>query len=207
MRRARFKEVDLKFRIRRCHIDDETRLSLLGKAAFLETYAACTQGADLLAFVETEHSAERYRSWLESHFAKIWVAETAVGRSAIAYAVALASPNAGFGVEMELKRLYVLHRFQRNSLGRLLMNEGLATARQTAIAELFLKVQKVNQSAVNFYSSNGFRVDGEETFQLGARDYAVLVMRLSLYAPVRDTPPQNAVDGGVSVDAVPDRGP
>ena len=67
MERTAFKEVNLKFIIRRCHIGDETSLSLLGKAAFLETYA----GSKPQAFVEAEHSAGRYRSWLESHFAKI----------------------------------------------------------------------------------------------------------------------------------------
>ena len=82
-----FKEVDLEFVIRRCHIGDETRLSLLGKATFLETYADSTQAADLLAFVETEHSIERYRFWLESRFARPCVAEAALGRSAIGYAV------------------------------------------------------------------------------------------------------------------------
>jgi ribosomal protein S18 acetylase RimI-like enzyme len=116
-----------------------------------------------------------------------------VGRSAIGYAVALASPNADFGVEMEIKRLYVLHRFQGNGLGGLLMNEILAAARQSGIAELILKVQKANQSAVSFYSCSGFRVDGEETFRVGARHYAALVMRLSLCTPARATLRQNAL--------------
>jgi hypothetical protein len=66
----------LEFAIKRCQVGDETRLSLLGKATFLETYAGNAEAADLLAFVETEHSAERYRLWLESDFAKIWIAET-----------------------------------------------------------------------------------------------------------------------------------
>jgi hypothetical protein len=63
-----------------------------------------------LAFVETEHSVERYRSWLENDFASIWTAKTVVGGLAVGYTVALASPNVGFGVEIEIKRLYVLHR-------------------------------------------------------------------------------------------------
>ena len=183
-----FKEVDLEFVIRRCHIGDETRLSLLGKATFLETYADSTQAADLLAFVETEHSIERYRFWLESRFARLWVAEIGWGRSAIGYAVALVSPNTGLGLEMEIKRLYVLHRFHQRGLGRRLMNEILATARQDGIAELFLKVQKANQSAVAFYSRHGFCVAGEERFRVGARDYKALVMRLALPAPAEGIP-------------------
>jgi ribosomal protein S18 acetylase RimI-like enzyme len=159
------------------------RLSLLGKATFLETYAGNTEAADLLAFVEAEHSAERFRLWLESDFAKIWIAETIPGHSAIGYAVALV-PSDGLGVE--IKRLYVLHRFRQNGLGHRLMSEILATARHDGISKVFLKVEKANQSAVDFYSRNGFRVVGKESFPVGARDHEALVMRLALATPAED---------------------
>src|SRR6516165_1237789 len=84
---------------------------------------------------------------------------------------------------MEIKRLYILHRFQRRGPGRLLLNEILAHARQAGIAELFLRVQKINQDAVNFYSSHGFRLLGEETFPVEAEDHAALLMRLRLSRP------------------------
>jgi len=63
------------------------------------------------------------------------------------------------------------------------MNKILATARHDGIAELFLRVQKANQSAVDFYSRNGFRVVGEESFRVGARDHEAFVMRLTLATP------------------------
>jgi diamine N-acetyltransferase len=144
----------LEFIIRQCQIGDETALSLLGTATFLETYAGTAEAADILAHVETEHSAESYRTWLQSDIARIWVAETSVGRSAVGYAVALTTQNNGFCVEMEIRRLYVLYRFHRNGLGHSLMN-------------------------VDFYSHIGFRVVGEEPFRAGERDYTVLVMRLA----------------------------
>ena len=100
--------------------------------------------------------------------------------SAIGYLVALISPNAVSGPEIEIKRLYLLYRFHRNGLGQLLMNEVLAAARQSRVVKLFLKVQDANQSAIDFYLHNGFRVVGEDPFRAGTRDYKVLVMRLAL---------------------------
>ena len=173
-------EVDLEFIVRRCGSGDETALSLLGRATFLETYAGRSEAADLLAYAETEHSIESYRLWLANEFAHIWAVETAVGRSAIGYLVALISPNAVSGPEIEIKRLYLLYRFHRNGLGQLLMNEVLAAARQSRVVKFFLKVQDANQSAIDFYLHNGFRVVGEEPFRAGNRDYKVLVMRLAL---------------------------
>ena len=63
------------------------------------------------------------------------------------------------------------------------MNEILTVARRDGVTELFLKVQKTNQRAVDFYSRNGFRVAGEETFRVGATNYTALVMRLTLGSP------------------------
>ena len=57
---------DVEFIIRPCQIGDETALSLLGTATFLETYVGTAEAADILAHVETEHSAESYRTWLQS---------------------------------------------------------------------------------------------------------------------------------------------
>ena len=95
----------MEFIVRRCRSGDETALSLLGRATFLETYAGRSEAADLLAYAETEHSIESYRLWLANEFAHIWAVETAVGRSAIGYLVALISPNAVSGPEIEIKRL------------------------------------------------------------------------------------------------------
>jgi ribosomal protein S18 acetylase RimI-like enzyme len=59
------------------------------------------------------------------------------------------------------------------------MNEVLVTARKNRVSGLFLKVEKANQNAIDFYSRIGFRVVGEKPFRAGERDYAALVMRLA----------------------------
>jgi ribosomal protein S18 acetylase RimI-like enzyme len=79
----------------------------------------------------------------------------------------------------------VFHRFQRNGLGTLLVNEALATARRNGVAELFLKVMKQNHTAINFYLRAGFRVATEERLQIGGydSDVEIVVMRLALSSP------------------------
>ncbi len=80
---------------------------------------------------------------------------------------------------MEIRHFYVFHRFHGNGLGKLLMNEALATARRNGIAELFLKVLKGNQTAIDFYSRVGFYSDREEPLQVRPNGPAVdmIVMR------------------------------
>jgi GNAT superfamily N-acetyltransferase len=175
---------DFGFIVRRCQVGDEMALSLVGKATFLETYADRIEANDLMAYAETEHSVDCYRRWLKSDFAQIWVAETSVGHSTIGYIVALTSQNAGCRPAIEIKRLYLLHRFHRNGLGQLLLNEILATACQSGIFELLLRVQDLNQKAVHFYSHNGFRIVGEEPFRVGKRDYKAFIMQLTLRSEI-----------------------
>jgi len=114
----------------------------------------------------------------------------------------LTALDAGISRQTEIKRLYVLHRFQRRGLGHLLLNEVLEDARQTGIAELFLRVQEINQNSVNFYFSNGFRVVGSEAFRVGATNCAALVMRLALPEPAKANHKEGAAeDGGASIDS------
>jgi diamine N-acetyltransferase len=170
------------FILRHCRPGDETALTLLGAATVLETYAGSVEWGDILAFVEAQHVVDVYRNWLASASANIWVVETTTGRSAVGYIVALTSQGSDSRPTMEIRHFYVFHRFHGNGLGRLLMNEALATARRTRVAELFLKVAKQNHSAIDFYSRRGFRVATEEPLTLRQNEPAVelVVMRLDL---------------------------
>jgi ribosomal protein S18 acetylase RimI-like enzyme len=170
----------MEFNIRRCGPGDERALSALGRATFLETYAGTAEAGDILAYMETEHSVENYQHWLAGDSAQIWVVETAIGSSAIGYLMALDLDDAGLSAQMEIKRIYLLYRFHRNGIGNLLMNEILATAREKRVTALILKVQEVNQNAIDFYFQHGFRIVGDEPFRAGERDYTVLVMKLDL---------------------------
>jgi ribosomal protein S18 acetylase RimI-like enzyme len=170
------------FVVRRCRPGDEKALMLLGAATVLETYAGSAEWTDILAFVEAEHVVEIYGNWIASDSAAIWVAETAKGKSAVGYIVALTGPGADSRLAMEIKHFYVFHRFHGNGLGTLLMDEALAMARRNGVADVFLKVLKGNQRAIDFYSRAGFRVGAEELLRTApnASDVEVLVMRLAL---------------------------
>jgi ribosomal protein S18 acetylase RimI-like enzyme len=170
------------FTLRRSRSGDETALVLLGTATVLETYAGLVEWTDILAFVEAEHVIGVYKNWFASGSADIWIAETATGHSAVGYIVALTTQGADSPAKMEIKHFYVFHRFHGSGLGRLLMDEALATARRNGVAELFLKVLKQNYTAINFYSRAGFRVATEEPLRIGENGSVLdlVVMRLIL---------------------------
>jgi ribosomal protein S18 acetylase RimI-like enzyme len=80
----------------------------------------------------------------------------------------------------EIARLYADQRWHGRGLGGALMHVCIATARDWGADLLWLGVWERNARAIAFYEKHGFRVIGEQEFQLGADRQRDLVMALNL---------------------------
>jgi ribosomal protein S18 acetylase RimI-like enzyme len=160
-------------RVRRAAPGDATGLSLLGRATFLESYAHLLPVEDILEHAEKQHAPEKYAAWLADGLSHTWLAE-APGGAPVGYLVATPAdlPLGGIGPQdMEIRRIYVLHRYQRMGLGRWLMEEALATAAAAGCTRILLGVYSRNESALAFYSHLGFTQVGTRQFQVGTHEY------------------------------------
>jgi len=156
--------------IRRCEARDAEALALVGQATFLETYAGDLDAADILAHCRAEHAAERYAGWLRDSRYLLWIAEAAAGQAPVGYAVvAPSSPDDGFPAEdLELKRIYVLHRLHGSGIGARLMAAAIAAAQANAAPRLLVGVYDGNARALAFYARYGFKPAGIRKFRVGA---------------------------------------
>ena len=80
------------------------------------------------------------------------------------------------GRDMELKRIYVLHRFHGEGIGRRLMHMALDGATATGAGRLLLGFFDGNHRALAFYARHGFVEAGRKPFQVGSRVYDDLVL-------------------------------
>lgn len=169
--------------IRLCGPGDEDKLALVGAASFLEAFADVLSADDILAHCANQHAAVIYRSWLEDGKVRIWIAESGVGNAPVGYLV-LAPPKLPVTDprpdDLEVKRIYLLHRFQGNGLGRRLMAEAIASAREVGSGRLLLGVYAKNDAAIAFYGRCGFRKVGERRFRVGNTECEDFVMGLEL---------------------------
>jgi GNAT superfamily N-acetyltransferase len=159
------KEWDYSLRV--CGPDDAEKLALVGAASFLEAFAGFLDGEDVLAHCSNQHSAEKYAKMLADENTFAYVAE--VKRAPVGYAV-ICAPDlpVPFGPEdMELKRIYLLHRFQGSGIGAALMEWSAETARKLGKRRLLLGVNDENNTAGEFYLRNGFEHAGTRSFQVG----------------------------------------
>lgn len=156
------------FELRECGPGDEEKLALVGAASFLEAFAGFLKGEDILAHCRKQHSAEKYRAMLADAETRIVAAE--VKGSAVGYAVVCAPdlPVPTTADDAELKRIYLLHRFQGLGMGAALMNWSVDTAKAMGKRRLLLGVNDENDTAVAFYRRHGFEHVGTRSFQVGS---------------------------------------
>jgi len=171
------------FEIRPSTAVDVPALSLLGQATFLEAFAGILDGPDILAHCARTHAADVYASWLADERYRIWMALARPGLAPVGYAVLAPSdlpvpdPRPD---ELEVKRIYLLNRFQGSGLGGRLMATAIEQARVRRLPRLLLGVYSENAAAIGFYRRLGFETIGHRSFTVGATVCDDLVMSLVL---------------------------
>ena len=165
---------------------DEIALALVGQATFLESFAGIIPGSDIIAHCANQHAPEKYRCWIEDPATCTWLASVAPDRAPVGYLV-LTKPDLPLAVigpdDTEVKRIYLLQRFQGRGVGRDLMGTALTEARRLGRKRVLLGVYSQNESAIGFYHRAGFIRVGERPFQVGANTYHDFIFALDLRHP------------------------
>ena len=153
--------------IRACDASDARALALVGKATFLETYAGAFEGPVILDHCEVEHGEPRYAAWLKTPGYRLWLAEVE-GGAPVGYAV-LGPPDLPVETtvrDVELTRLYLLHRFEGAGVGRRLMHLAVEAAMAMDAQRLLLAVHDGNNRALAFYARQGFTEAGLKSVRM-----------------------------------------
>jgi ribosomal protein S18 acetylase RimI-like enzyme len=161
-------------RVRRAVPADAAAFSLLGRATFLESYAHLLPATDIITHAEHQHAPEKYAGWLADPACHAWLAVAGAGGAPVGYLVAtppdLPLPDID-ARDLEIRRVYLLHRFQGLGVGRWLMEEALSAARAAGHRRVLLGVYSRNDAALAFYSRLGFTQAGTREFRVGAHEY------------------------------------
>lgn len=159
---------------------DAAKLSLVGGASFLESFADDHPGDDLVTHVRDGHSVTSYATWLGDPDYALWIVEEALG-APVGYAMLgpATLPGAREG-ECEIKRIYMLRRWHGGGHGKALFTTCCEDARKRGAKRLLLSVYTANTLAQQFYRRQGMVVIGETRFMVGNAEFADLVMALDL---------------------------
>lgn len=180
------------WRIRPAGPDDAQALSLVASATFLESFAGVIDGGGLVAHCLRHHNADTYRTYL-ANGARAWLAEVEPGHAPVGYAL-LCAPELEQAQpgDLELKRIYLLSRFQGSAIAGALMR----SVREAAVSQcsetgrLLLGVKNDNHRALAFYAKHGFEPIGTRQFDVGGHTYDDVVLARPL-APVPSSTPHS----------------
>ena len=81
---------------------------------------------------------------------------------------------------LEIERIYVKNKFQKNGLGKYLFNEALEIALELNLKEVWLGVWEKNENAIAFYKKMGFDQTGVHSFTMGDEEQMDLIMAKTL---------------------------
>lgn len=168
----------LQYRLRTCTVGDAPLISLVGGAAFLEAFADALDAADILQHCLRNNSPEAFTKYLAQPTVRCVMAEAAPGSAPVGYMLTCEPelPVVVTPLDYELRRLYLLHRFQGLGIGRALMDAAASAARELGRTRLLLGVYGKNDAAIRFYECAGFSTIGERYFTVGTTTHHDLVM-------------------------------
>ena len=82
--------------------------------------------------------------------------------------------------DREVKRIYLLHRFQGHGIGAALMRAAIDEAIALGATRLLLGVYAHNRDAIAFYRKAGYEAVGQRRFLVGGREYDDQILSLAL---------------------------
>lgn len=162
---------------------DADALALVGAATFLETFAGVLGGADIVRHCADQHQPALYRRWLEDDASRLWIVETERGRAPVGYLVLRPAEIEAVELvpgDLEIKRVYLLSRFQGLGVGAALMERAVEAARSMGARRIVLGAYAENDRAIGFYRRQGFSFVGERPFRVGETVYNDPVLALTL---------------------------
>ena len=168
--------------VHKAQAGDENALSMVGQATFLETFSGVLDGAAIVEHCRKAHSPSQYLQWLGDARSAVWLAGAVPGDAPVGYVVVTAPdlPGADAAHDLELKRIYLLGRYQGGGLGKRLLGEAIEHARGVGAARLLLGVYAQNHSAIAFYAKQGFKHFADRQFVVGGTAYDDRVLSLAL---------------------------
>ena len=137
---------------------------------------------------------EDFESYLDEAFSKPTIEKELQNPDSLFYFVHFSNDLAGYFKlnranaqtdlhdqdSLEIERIYVDKKFQGKKIGRWMMAQIIELAKHENIKYLWLGVWEVNQDAIRFYQSNGFKKFGEHPYYIGKDKQTDWLMRLDI---------------------------
>ncbi|MDO3409884.1 GNAT family N-acetyltransferase [Saccharibacillus sp. CPCC 101409] len=164
-----------------CGLKDLHELREISIETFRDTFADRNSPENMREYLDKAFAARQLESELSephSQFFFILVDKAPAGLLKLNTGEAQ-SENMGEDA-LEIERIYIGRRFQKQGLGRYLMNKALETAAAERKTKIWLGVWEQNENALAFYRKMGFVQTGAHSFWMGDDEQTDLILTKTL---------------------------
>ncbi|HRH65841.1 MAG TPA: GNAT family N-acetyltransferase [Bacteroidia bacterium] len=172
----------MQFSVRHVNPVEYERLAVLGRETFYETWKVYNTPGDMQKYLAEAFDEQKIKKDLLNFpvntFLFVLAGNNPVGYAKIRRDRTYDEFNGAKVIEVE--RIYVYRKFQKQKAGIALMDECLRIAREEKNEWIWLGVNIDNHKAINFYKRYGFEIFGSKMFKLGDAEDEDYLMKLKL---------------------------
>ncbi|PAF39306.1 GNAT family N-acetyltransferase [Terribacillus saccharophilus] len=167
--------------IRKCSIEDLQILQEVSIETFSDTFKEQNSPENMAAYLEKAYTSKKLENELSnasSQFFFIYLNEELAGYLKVNTGDAQSEEMDDDTLEIE--RIYVRSKYQKQGLGKYLMNKAIEIATELNKKAIWLGVWEKNQNAIAFYNKNGFVKTGAHSFYMGDEEQIDFILTKTL---------------------------
>lgn len=169
--------MNMTINIQKCTIEDVSILKEISYETFNETFKEQNSPENMNAYLEKAFNSKKLEkeiSNMSSEFYFIYVNEEIAGYLKVNTNKAQSEDMGDESLEIE--RIYVRTKFQKQGLGKYLINKAIEIAVKQEKNKIWLGVWEKNENAIAFYKKIGFVQTGTHSFQMGDEEQIDFIM-------------------------------
>ena len=167
--------------IKRCTVDDLPKLLEISYETFNETFKNQNSPENIKAYLKKAFKLKQLKKELtnvSSLFFFLYFNNEVAGYLKVN--INYAHPEEIGDESLEIERVYIKSKFQKNGFGNNLLNKAVEIAMECKKKKIWLGVWEKNEKAIDFYKKAGFVQTGFHTFYMGDEEQIDLIMTKTL---------------------------
>jgi diamine N-acetyltransferase len=167
--------------IKRCTLEDSRTLQEISIDTFDETFKDQNSPENMKAYLDRAFNIKQLENELTNDSSQFYFVYF---NNEVAGYLKVNTNDAQSEImdddSLEIERIYIKNKFQKNGLGKVLLDKAMEIAMEHKKRKIWLGVWEKNENAIAFYEKLGFEQTGVHSFHMGDEEQMDFIMTKTL---------------------------
>lgn len=170
-------DIEMMINLRKCGLADVKELQLVSYETFQDTFSHQNSPENMKSYLNKAYTIEQLRNELSNEFSQFFFVLTDDKIAGYLKVNINEAQTEEMGDEaLEIERIYIRTKFQKQGLGKYLLEKAMSIAVEFNKTKVWLGVWERNQNAIAFYKRMGFLQTGSHAFYMGDEEQTDFIM-------------------------------